>query len=309
MKGQLEMLRKYFISPTRCLVLLVKLGRIAADVPTPPASVVTVRQMANGIGVSYPKGAWGRGISTIISWATVAREWEAEETQKASQVDVEPNIDGTYLVSSRSNPTGQSYLVDLGKSNNRDACPCPKSRMMKNLLSEGGWLQSAWKKVCRHQKMAECHHQVAAYVAAENIRQQVISQMEIERKECSTLGQVYDRLEWRLLWEKRENISPQASTIPVLWGVLKCFDRKLAVEAFNRLPKELKDFANVQSAAFKRKYAREIFLSRREREAWLAMPPEEKESSSEPGTQIDSVVWGLWIQGIRSQVVATYNAW
>lgn len=308
MKGQLEMLQKYFISPTRCLVLLVKLGRIAADAPTPPASLVTIRQMANGIGVSYPKGAWGRGISTIISWATVAREWEAEENQKAAEVDVEPNMNDTYLVSSRSN-ANQSYLVDLGKSSSRDSCPCPKARMMKNLLSEGGWLQSAWKRHCSHQKMAECHHQIAAYVAAENIRQQVISQMEIERKECSSLAQFYDRLEWRLTWEKREGIPPESSTIPVLWGVLKAFNRKLAVEAFNRLPKDLRDFANAQSSYFKQRYAREIYLSQREREAWLAMPPEEKEGSSEPGTQIDSIVWGLWIQGIRAQVVATYSAW
>jgi len=308
MKGQLEMLRKFFISPNRCLTLLVKLGRIAADTPFPPASVMTVRQMANGVGFSYPKGAWGRGISTIISWATVAREWEAEENQKALEIDVEPSADGTYLVSSRSKPE-QSYLVDLGKAGNRDSCPCSKARMMKNLLSEGGWLQGAWKRHCSHQKMAECHHQVAAYVAAENIRQQVISQMEIERKECASLAQFYDRLEWRLLWEKREGIPPESSTIPVLWGILKCFNRKLAVEAFNRLPKDLRDFANSQSAAFKQRYAREIYLSQREREAWLAMPPEEKEGFSEPKTQIDNIIWGLWIQGIRSQVVATYNAW
>jgi len=308
MKGQLEMLRKFFISPNRCLTLLVKLGRIAADTPFPPASVMTVRQMANGVGFSYPKGAWGRGISTIISWATVAREWEAEENQKALEIDVEPSADGTYLVSSRSKPE-QSYLVDLGKAGNRDSCPCSKARMMKNLLSEGGWLQGAWKRHCSHQKMAECHHQVAAYVAAENIRQQVISQMEIERKECASLAQFYDRLEWRLLWEKREGIPPEASTVPVLWGVLKAFDRKLAVESFNRLPKDLRDFANSQSAVFKQRYAREIYLSQREREAWLAMPPEEKEGFSEPKTQIDNIIWGLWIQGIRSQVVATYNAW
>lgn len=308
MKNQLEMLRKYFINPSRCLALLVKLGRVATDAPFPPSSVIVIRQMANGVGVSYPKGAWGRGISTIVSWAVVAREWEAEENQKALEVDVEPSVDGTYLVSSRSNPE-QSYLVDLNKASNRDSCPCPKARMMKNLLSEGGWLQSAWEKACCHRKMAECHHQVAAYVAAESIRQQVVSQMEIERKECASLAQFYDRLEWRLMWEKRENIPPEASTIPVLWGVLKCFDRKLAVEAFNRLPKELKDFANTQSASFKQKYSREIYLSRREREAWLAMPPEEKEGFPEPSTQIDQVIWGLWIQGIRAQVVATYNAW
>lgn len=308
MKGQLEMLRKYFISPSRVLTLLVKLGRVSVDAPLPPASVMTVRQMANGIGVSYPKGAWGRGISTIVSWAVVAREWETEEQLKASEVDVNPNTDDTYLVSSRSN-ANQSYLVDLGKSSSRDSCPCSKARMMKNLLSEGGWLQAAWRRHCSHQKMAECHHQIAAYMAAKAIKEQVISQMEIERKECSTLAQFYDRLEWRLIWEKREGIPPEASTIPILWGVLKCFNRKIAVEAFNRLPQDLKDFANVQSAAFKQRYAREIYLSQREREAWLAMPPEEKKGAPEPGTQIDRVVWGLWIKGLRAQVVATYNAW